>query len=575
MRSVFLKISSIELMGANDIDGLTKTDKKLSLGNIVVLAGKNGSGKTRLIKRLEKYIRTLNDGTDNGELRIWINDEDDREILLTDKNISNIELVNYSHYDAQLQSAKEFTPYVISKSKDLLQHHDYGVTALNAFLLLEDMAHKYSPEFQNVLLWDQFVKDYLEPFGIRVSKDPDTNDPIFFGSLRADNACLSPGQQYLLRMAVACFRNENNNRVVFILDEPELHLHPQAQIALIDKIRSKFPDAQLWISTHSLSLIAYLSGIEDDTTLLYLCDGQIKTLRSDLSKLLDGLVGSDTNLLSIRQLLSSPEEYACTHFAVECMNKPDVSYPLPKNPQNELLKNAFTEGAIIIDYGAGKCRLLEEMELLLGREKVTKINYFAYDAYDTNQRRAKAVLGSYGFNSDHYFNNPEGLLAELDGKADYIFLVNVLHEIPPQEWEFTFDIFSKLLKPKSGVLIIVERSELTVGESPYDEGFLMITPNGASALFGEGNYIMEKHPEKEYIVAYKICQEYLCFSRDTVINCVNAIKQDAFEKINKLKDIKEKEKNDKDRFKSGIKLAFNLHQFANATIISDKMIGIS
>ena len=575
MRSVLLKISSIELLGANDIDGLTKTDKKLSLGNVVVLAGKNGAGKTRLIKRLEKYIKNLNDGTDNGELRIWINDENDREVQLSDKNVSNIELVNYSHYDAQLQSAKEFTPYVISKSKDLLQHHDYGVTALNAFLLLEDMAHKYSPEFQDVVLWDQFVKDYLEPFGIKISKDPDTNDPLFFGSLRADSACLSPGQQYLLRMAVACFRNENNNKVVFILDEPELHLHPQAQIALIDKIRSKFPNAQLWISTHSLSLIAYLTGIEDDTTLLYLSDGQLKTPRSDLSQLLDGLVGSDTNLLSIRQLLSSPEEYACTHFAVECMNKPDVSYPLPENPQNVLLKNAFTEGAVIIDYGAGKCRLLEEMELLLGREKVTKINYYAYDAYNTNERRAKAVLSSYGFSSDHYFEKQEDLVTELGGKADYIFLVNVLHEIPPQEWQSTFDTFSKLLKPKTGVLIIVERSELTVGESPYDEGFLMITPNGASALFGEGNYILEKHQKKEYIVAYKICQDYLSFNRNTVINSVDAIKQDAFKIINDLKDMKEKEKTDKARFLSGIKLAFYLHQFANATIISDKMVGTS
>lgn len=576
MGSGFLKISSIEILdktildeksGAyKSVDGLSKSDK-MSLGNIVVLAGKNGAGKTRIIKRLEKYIKELKKNQDNEELHVWI-ENNGTEILLTKETVANIELVNYSHYDAQLQTAEKYTPYVISQAKDLLQEYDYGVTALNALLLLEDMSHFYSDDF-NDATWTQFVEEYLTPFELILSKDPDSNNPRLF-NLETNKASLSPGQQYLLRMAVACFRNKKNDKVVFVLDEPELHLHPQAQIALIEEIRSKFPNAQLWISTHSISLIAYLTGINEDTTLLYLSNGVITVPRSNMKNLLEGLVGSESNLLSIRQLLSSPEEYACTRFSVDCMKEPKVSGPLAKNPQTLLLKKAFDEGAIVLDYGAGKCRILEEMEHLVKRDGIDKIKYYAYDAYNTNRDLAIRTMKSYGFPESNYFNNKEELLMKCAGTFNYILLVNVLHEVSPFEWKDLFSTIKNLLNPENGALIIVERSELTIGESPYDEGFLMITRNGANQLFGIDNYSYDEHPDNKYIVRYLIFREYINVEEENVRECVKAIKNDAYENIAKIKG--KKPDDEKLRFKRGLSLAFHLNQFANATLISDRII---
>ncbi len=576
MGSGFLKISSIEILDKTildkksgvykSVDGLSKSDK-MSLGNIVVLAGKNGAGKTRIIKRLEKYIKALNKNQDNEELHVWI-ENDGAEILLTKDNVANIELVNYSHYDAQLQTAKKYTPYVISQAKDLLQEYDYRVTALNALLLLEDMSHFYSEDFNNDT-WEQFVEEYLTPFELILSRDPASCDPRLF-NLETDKAFLSPGQQYLLRMAVACFRNKKNDKVVFMLDEPELHLHPQAQIALIEEIRSKFPNAQLWISTHSLSLIAYLTGINEDTTLLYISNGTITVPRSNMKKLLEGLVGSESNLLSIQQLLSSPEEYACTRFSVDCMKEPKVSGPLAKNPQTLLLKKAFNEGAIVLDYGAGKCRILEEMEHLVKRDGIEKIKYYAYDAYNTNQDLAIRTMKSYGFPENNYFSNKEELLKKCAGTFNYILLVNVLHEVSPFEWKDLFATIRCLLNPENGALIIVERSELTIGESPYDEGFLMITKNGANQLFGIDNYSYDEHPDNKYIVRYLVFREHINVEEENIKECVKAIKSDAYENIANIKG--EKPDDEKLRFKRGLSLAFHLNQFANATLISDRII---
>ena len=581
-----MKISSIEVLDIKKSDeeyeekrrkgdGLFAS-KKYSLGNIVILAGKNGAGKTRLIKRLENYIQFLHGDKkaelypykDDEYLHLWI-EIDDKETLLTRDNADKIELVNYSHYDALLQSANNFTPYVISNSKELLKYPDYGVTALNAFLLLEDMSHGYSPEFKDRTKWNHFVKDFLEPFGIKVFIDKKTKEPRFFDNLKAEKAGLSPGQSYLLRMAVACYCNEQNDKVIFVLDEPELHLHPEAQIKLIEKIQSKFPNAQLWVSTHSLTLISYLSGVHNDATLLYLSDGNLLWPRSNLKELLDGLLGTKENINSIIQLLSAPEEYACSHFAVQCMNQPSVVNPLPQNPENYLLANAFQPGSVILDYGAGKCRLLQEMEQEIGTERIKEITYIAFDTSKKYAKCAKSVMRSFGFSESNYYNNINKLFEDHSGKVDAIFLVNVLHEISTKEWKTVFSNFKKLLKDDYSSLIIVERAELTIGESPYKEGFLMITRNGANKLFGKNNYVFTSHPKKNYIVSYTIPKKYLSVKDNAILKCVNSIKDDAYKSIVSIKN--SRPTTDKAKFDGGLKLAFQQSQFTNATLISDKM----
>lgn len=545
-----------------------------SLGDVVVLAGRNGSGKTRLLRLLQQYVDGLRERRDNGELRLKIcpvPDDGERreETLLTPDTVSQVELVDYSHYDAQLQLPAGYTPYVISKARQLLREYRYEETALNALLLLEDMAKGYSPEYRDGAEWRRFVENYAAPFQLELTRERETLRPLLFGR-GLEEAALSPGQQYLLRIAVACCCNEKNEKVIFLLDEPELHLHPEAQIGLIRTLRDKFPRIQLWISTHSLALISFLTVFDKSTTVLYMDKGETKPMRSDSGALLSGLIGSEENRFAIRQLMAAPDEYACNRFAVECLTKPEVSDALEKNPQNELLRPFFQQDRVIVDFGVGKCRLLEELSSEISKEEMVKVQYYAYDRSEEYAAVAKHTMDTYGSACENYYNDKAALTARVGGQADCVFMVNVLHEIDPGDWEEEMAFVRGLLK-EDGQLVIVEREELTVGEAPYPNGFLMMTQNGAAALFGEENCRYDRHwdPKKSHIVRHIIKREGLSLTPRRVEASVGRIRGDAQEDIRRIK--RTEARTDEEKFKNGIRLAFCLNQFANASLIEAEL----
>lgn len=559
-----MRISSIALKeaeaGQPDLHEGLHSFPAIPLGPVVVLAGSNGSGKTRLLKLLEKHTSGLRSGEGIPGLELRIS-QGAEERLLCPENVSELELVNYSHYDAHLQLPDGFPICVICQAKELLRVRSYEETALNALLLLEDMAQGYSPQFQDGTEFERFTREYASLLHIQVSKDAEGKLRLF-GQLLKD-AVLSPGQLYLLRVAIACYCNGDNQNLVFLLDEPELHLHPQAQIELVKILRGKFRNAQFWISTHSMTLISYLSVTEKDTTTLYMKDGRVQVFRSNSSSLLEGLIGSEENRFAIQQLLATPDEYACNKFAAQCTDPPETLPAVGGDPQTELFRTVFREGDTVVDFGAGKGRFLEELFWAAGRDTVRKIRYFAYDHDDKDAAACKAVMKRCGVPVENYFNSPELLLGAAGESADYVLLVNVLHEIDPIHWEESFATVRGLLKD-TGHLIIVEREELTIGEAPYDNGFLMITKNSARELFGADNCGFETHPKKAYIVKHMIKRNGLGVTKERIERCLLSIKQSAYHKIGEIKH--GHAENDMERYRMGIQLAFYLHQYANASL---------
>ena len=555
-----MKIASIELKKSSE--GLSAFSK-ISLGKVVVVAGSNGSGKTRLLRHLERYVKNLSNGEDDNTLSLQISYEDQDSVPLTKENVNQLQLVNYSHFDAQLQLPENFTPYVICQAKKLLGTCDYEETALNSLLFLEDMVKGYSDEFQDGRAFDEFIKKFAEPFQLVVQKDTERHLRLF--DQTAKNAHLSPGQQYLLRIAVACYQNQNNEHMVFLLDEPELHLHPKAQIELIKALRAKFPETQFWICTHSLTLIAYLAVSEADTTVLYMQNGQTDIFRSNSSSILEGLIGAEENRFAIRQLLGTPDEYACNKFAVECFKEPDVFGATNGNdPQVGMLGTIFHPNDVVVDFGAGKGRVLGELSLGSYHSVIENIHYYAYDPSNKYASCCKAVMKSCGIAEDHYFNDSKKLVEQVNGQANYVLLVNVLHEIDPVYWVEVFDIISQLLN-QDGQLIIVEREELTVGEAPYHNGFLVLTEAGAGKLFGSEMFPPERHKQKDYIVKYTIPKSAISVTPDNVNECVSQIQEDSIKSIDCVKSAEAD--NDLTLYKNGIKLAFHLHQYANASLV--------
>lgn len=562
-----MKITSIELL--ESIEGLNPFSK-INLGNVVILTGSNGSGKTRLLKLLQKHIASLKNGHSTCPLRLEISTPNGNEYL-SESNAEYIDMNNYSHYDAKLQSPNKFTPYVISKAKEKLKICDYEETALNSLLLLEDMACGYSSEFQDGNEFLNIKKQLLSDFNITIGKN--NNNNLEISNLELEKASLSPGQQYLLRIEIACNYNQKNEDYIFILDEPELHLHPAALITAIEKLRKNFPNTQFWISTHSLALISNLMVSNKNTTVLFMENGNTTLFRSNSTQLLKGLVGEEENIFSCQQLLVLPDQYACNKFSVECSDPPKTLNASGDDPQTNLIETVLNPNNVVIDYGAGKGRFLEELSISGKNNIAQSIIYYAYDKFKDDASKCKYIMKQNGFPEDNYFNNINDLINKINNEADYVLLINVLHEIPPIEWKKLFESISKLLKD-SGKLIIVEREELTIGESPYDEGFLMITKSGSEKLFGKNNVKLLRHPQKHHIVKYVVSKEGLFIDSKNVYNCISQIKEDSLYMIKKIKS--ETNKNDKNlkKYKVGIKLAFYLQQFANASILSDNLYEI-
>lgn len=570
-----MKISAIALQ--EEVDGL-KPFRVSALKDLVLLTGCNGAGKTRLLKAVQRYVESLQCGRLEqeleGEIALTLQSDQGLEVL-TAQNANDIQIINYSHYDAKLQMPNAFSPYVIHKAKDILKRCDYEETALNSLLFIEDMAKGYSEEFRDGECFLKFKRDAKEDFEIQIDYDKGKKKLQIFGQ-DVDKAELSPGQQYLLRMAVACFQNEKNDKLIFFMDEPELHLHPKALIRLLKKIRQKFPTSQLWISTHSLALVSYFSVMEEEATILYLQNGKAERFRSNSSSLLDGLVGSEENRFAMQQLMETPDAYASNKFAFECFDEPAV-FPGRDGTdvQVSMIRPMLFPGDVIVDYGAGKGRFLEELALgdaktEDGKRAADVITYYAYNKKEVeNERdaqRCKAVMNEYGSTEVNYFNDFGQLLTKLQGMAKYVMLINVLHEIPPDGWKEVF-CNARLLLKEEGKIIIVEREELMIGEAPYEQGFLMITSNAVKKLFGEEKVEEKRHPTKDYLVRYMIAPDNL--NIEDMDSIVQIIRQDALGKIRQIKN-GSISSDRKVRFKNGIKLAFWAHQFANAALLLEK-----
>lgn len=567
-----MRISAIKLQ--EDINGLKPFEVSL-LKNLVILVGSNGAGKTRLLKLIQTYVEGLQQGRaavpcESG-LEIMLQ-EDGTPRRMTEVNAGEVQIINYSHYDARLQVPDDYSPYVIHKAKEILRQCDYEETALNSLLFIEDMAKGYSEEFRNGEHFRRFRQETEETFELQINYNEDKRKLQLFGQ-DIDKAELSPGQQYLLRMAVACFQNEDKENLIFFMDEPELHLHPRALVELIEKLRKKFPKSQFWISTHSLGLVSFFAVTEKDSAILHLKKGTVKRFRSDSSELLDGLIGSEKNQFAMQQLMMTPDAYASNRFALECFDPPPT---LPGKDGNDaevaMIRTILSTGDIIVDYGAGKGRFWEELALGKGETQdgklaIEAVTYYAYSKKEIEDKEdaetCKAVMNEYGSNADNYYNDFERLRSKVGRTVKYVLLVNVLHEIAPDEWKEVFANAKSLLR-KDGKLVIVEREELMTGESPYKAGFLMITSNAAIDLFGQ-EYLEEyHHPQKDYLVRYLVDPEGLEIK--DAESAVQVIRQDALREIRQIKE-KAGLMDRKKKFREGIKLAFWLHQYANASVM--------
>jgi ABC-type branched-subunit amino acid transport system ATPase component len=546
-----MRIQSIEINDtskeANGISLCNISEFLTNLPNTIMLTGGNGSGKSRLLRLISSEFKGYGK-------------------LIFDLEGTQPKIIDFSCDETPLQSIDKFPAWTINNAKDNLPNMNITETALNSLLYIQSLAKgNSSDEFQD---FANFANDLFDikiaEFKLLLNK----NELLFYNrKINGDE--LSPGQKYLLRMAVALYLNSEKENIVLLIDEPETHLHPAMLIRFFDKLRDKFSHTQMWIATHSLALIAHLYNKGSECSIFYMQKGCLETLRSDSEPLVNGLVGGIDNWTNFQHILSLPNEFAGIRFAAECLRKPFVlagSNSEKPDKQAELINNDIKD-KIILDYGVGKGRLLYEVEKICIENK-THISkeikqYYAYNINDNDKDECVRVMQETEIREDNYCSGDiKSLLEKVNSKADCVLLVNVLHEIPPCEWTTIFANIKSLLCD-NGKLIIVEQKELTVGEKAYDEGFMVLTEKSAKKLFK--TEIECKTDEKDKIIAFYIPNNIIGNADfKSVSACLKQIQEDSLENI----ENNHKKENTKDElkgmFKLGLKMAFWTHQYTNA-----------
>ncbi|MCW3074622.1 MAG: hypothetical protein JWP69_1691 [Flaviaesturariibacter sp.] len=538
-----MKIISVNIPAEQLVkDGLQSIEMK-KLGQFVVLAGKNGSGKSRVLNKVHTLLKNK-PGIDKITTAKSNIPGFKQSIIEHQNTIDNPQVPNENkiHYRANLQSLKQtltneysllewnfietesesdrydaifFVPKnLILDDPYQLSGHDIESRAQSLFELgisrapqstLAKIQHiqnrAFNANYNSSDASDEERAKAIEDLetltglinlflGTTIGRDLNGQATLFGFPL--GQAGLSDGQKVVLQLCVSIFSQEKLlNDVILMMDEPENHLHPSALIDLFEKFKSLVPNGQIWIATHSIPLLAYF----DSSEVWFVENGKISYGGAIPEKVLLSLLGSEEKMERIADFLSLPAQFASSRYAFECLLRPEAIYTGSNDPQSvqiaEEIHLMLEQAPIrVLDYGAGKGRILANVfdyKPAFQEDFISKIDYIAFDEYNEDKGVCgKTIESVYGNASRRYFNDISTLLGIYDKESfDVIIMCNVLHEIDPMIWLELFNEngkVSQLLKP-AGILILVEDTLIPHGEKAYQNGFLVLDTPELKDLF--------------------------------------------------------------------------------------------
>ncbi len=379
---------------------------------------------------------------------------------------------------------------------------------------------------------------------------------------------LSSGEKTLLAYALLFFLIDTSQRVnlsecIIIIDEPELHLHPESEIAIVNGIRTLVKDkGQLWIATHSINILSQLSHEE----IFMVKDNQISHPSSGLpGQTLRELMGMDEQLEKLTYFLSDMSTWEYLNFMTQCFEDPEViDSSNPKDPQVEVFKKSIRQGStkeLLLDFGAGSGRLFKEFSK--DTTIANKIKYSILEP-DESHRQKLSNLGLVNL-----FDNHNKLP---DNTFDYIVLCNVLHEIPILEWDPTLNKIASSLS-MNGHIIIIEDRMLPKGEKIGETGFLILDPDSIQELFCLTSKPVQIYPKDDRYKGRIQCtliqkEDIKKINNASILKSIEKLKQNTFERIEKIRN---DAKPDSNRQKLGRESAFLSQQYIN-TILAVKAL---
>ncbi|MES2382522.1 MAG: AAA family ATPase [Bacteroidota bacterium] len=382
----------------------------------------------------------------------------------------------------------------------------------------------------------------------------------------------SDGEKSLFAYVLMFFLMSQNKDIrlkdsILIIDEPELHLHPDAEIDLINGIRTIINEnGQLFIATHSLNILSHLNYEE----VFMVKDGLIKHPSNTIQReALSELMKIEERVLKLTEFLNSISEWAYVQFMIECFTNPEVIEVAKKNdPQVMSLKDIVnnTEGikkSLLLDFGAGKGRLYEQV--MQDENFRKKIDYSALEPnteFHTTLKTkgVKTIYESYDKIPNHKF--------------DFVVLCNVLHEIDITEWIPTLNKIIDSLKD-NGSLIIIEAKHLKKGEQIDYSGYLLLDESELKILFGlkENPSTLTRKDISDNITCVLISKNKLKpLTNNNLLNTIQALEENT---LNKIQSIRESKNDDISHNKKGRTTAFLSQLHINSRLTLKRLQQIS
>lgn len=610
-----------------------KAFKMSKLGNVVLLAGKNGSGKSRVLRllhgqsqqrrnylnerldlprvimntdnRILQYVQHYNQliqdpqrKIDAAELKEQVVDlKKQRQkfekklnapfsIELDLPEDQDVKIVNYVPKSTKLTGTRELRQYEQKSKANSANNLGCDQLADASISLIQNVYDQYwntsHPEFdgdesekkiakENFERLQEIIKGFI---GVKLNRNKDGVATIFGNPIA--QAQLSDGQIILLQLCVAIYaQGAKISDYILVMDEPENHLHPSAVIEMIDKIRELNPEGQIWIATHSIALLSHF----DPSCIWYVKEGSVSYSGRKPEQVLEGLLGNEENIQRLHSFIDLPDEFATNRFAFECLLPPGVVESDSSDPQflqfKSILESIWAGGKekiSLLDYGAGKGRMIANLSED-SRINPGKIDYVAYDDCSANRETCIANIGDfYPDASNRYFNQLDTLRTRRDdGSFDVVLMCNVLHEIPHTEWKSIFEDLRRLLKD-DGKLLIIEDCKIPVGELPHQKGFVVFETIHLKDLFNisASDNLLVAHDARPDKEPGRLMAHLI------PAKCLDKItlesKKKAFEDLRETALMNIKNIRTQARtYKNGMAHAFWMQQLANATLCLEEM----
>lgn len=519
--------------------------KMNKLGDVVLLAGKNGSGKSRIMRLLRQYakqsiettaqkprlereknnlihssadLQKFLDGVGSAESRQYQIDQAKESLRQNTIRLNEIERALNEKKAVKIESTDELTSKIVffvpknNNLKDWRQlrqsewkdnaHRAYNIGCEHlsdtSISLIQDVYDQYwnvsHPDYEGDKSQIEVVKSNFERLqdivchflGTHLSRNVDSVVTIFNKPI--NEADLSDGQKVLLQLCVAIYaQGAKISDYILLMDEPENHLHPSAVIEFVERVRVLNPNGQIWLATHSIALLSHF----DPSSIWYVKDGCAAYSGRQPEQVLEGLLGNEENIHQLQSFINLPNEFAANRFAFECLLPPGVVNSNSTDPQfcqfKKILENIWASGCkkiSLLDYGAGKGRMISNLSQD-SRITPEMLDYVAYDEYDSDKKSCISHIECFYNDAEkRYFNRLDDLRASRDDKSfDIVLMCNVLHEIPHNNWVELFKNLSKLLKD-DGNLLLIEDCRIPVGEKPHQKGFMVFNTVHLKDLFG-------------------------------------------------------------------------------------------